>query len=210
MKATEYADMDHAVSSGVPTSGIALCVHARRIEESVCLIHHGGRAGLVSQLTGLEKTTVKRLYLQLCGKPSPPGQMPFTDTWYQQSDQRMLQVSLIWNLHKRLSKTGGRQAQMMIKVFEAYIQLVREPLLDITRTVYVPQLESTHGWCEHDCRWCGIRFLAPVDHKGSACPACRIYQRFRCSHCNSRLKPKTKGRRRSICGGCGKKLGETQ
>lgn len=72
---------------------VALCVHATKIQESIHLIRLGARAGHVSQLTQLDKTTVKRLYHQLCGKPSPPGQMPFTDTWYRKDDRHMLHAT---------------------------------------------------------------------------------------------------------------------
>ncbi len=77
---------------------IALCAYATTIQESIHLIRLGARAGHVSQLTQLDKTTAKRLYQQLCGKPSPPGQMPFTDTWYRENDRRMLQATLFWRV----------------------------------------------------------------------------------------------------------------
>ncbi|HHH48366.1 MAG TPA: hypothetical protein ENK51_05710 [Gammaproteobacteria bacterium] len=61
---------------------VELCGYATRIMEATHLIHLGARAGLVCQLTQLEKATVNRLYRQFHGVPSPPGQMPFTDSWY--------------------------------------------------------------------------------------------------------------------------------
>lgn len=41
--------------------------HAQKIMEAVRLIELGARAGLVRQLTGLEKAKVNRLYCQLMG-----------------------------------------------------------------------------------------------------------------------------------------------
>jgi hypothetical protein len=65
---------------------------ARKTLEAVKLIQLGARAALVCQLTGLTKKMVGRLYPRLTGMPSPPGQVPFTDTWYLKSNQRMLVV----------------------------------------------------------------------------------------------------------------------
>jgi hypothetical protein len=59
-----------------------LCVQTRAAEEAIRLTRLGARAGLVSRLTGLEKAVANRLYRQLHGRPSPPGQLPFSDSWY--------------------------------------------------------------------------------------------------------------------------------
>jgi len=182
---------------------VELCVYATRIMEATHLIHLGARAGLVCQLTQLEKTTVNRLYRQYNGAPSPPGQMPFTDNWYRESDVRMLQATLVWRLHRRLSRTGRSAARLLIDVFEAYIQLVREPLLDLTRTVFVPRLVAMEIWHECVCKFCGMTYLSAVDSNSIACPGCRLYHRHRCSQCGSPLAPQPKGRRRVVCGDCG-------
>ncbi len=50
---------------------------------------------------------MNRLFRQLRGAPSPRGQMPFTDAWYRESDQRMLHAALVCqltNLPKKLAK----------------------------------------------------------------------------------------------------------
>ena len=65
---------------------VELCGYATRIREAVHLIQLGARAGLVCQLTHLEKAAVNRLYRELHGVPSPQGQTPFTDTWYREND----------------------------------------------------------------------------------------------------------------------------
>ena len=129
-----FAKADRAVCNA------ELCGYATRIQESARLIELGARAGLVAQLTGLEKTTVNRLYRQLHGEPSPPGQMPFTDTWYRAHDRRMLQATLVWRLQHRMLQTGRSAARSLIDAYEAYERLIGEPLFDLTRVVHVPRL----------------------------------------------------------------------
>jgi len=171
---------------------VELCGYATRIMEAIHLIHLGARAGLVCQLTQLEKATVNRLYRQLCGAPSPPGQMPFTDIWYRENDVRMLQATLVWRLHQRLSRTSRSAARILIDVYEAYIQLVREPLLNLTRTVLVPRLVAMETRHERVCEFCGMTYLSAVDSNSIACPGCRLYHRYRCYQCGSPLAPQPK------------------
>ena len=140
---------------------MALCDYATKISESTQLIRLGARARLVSQLTGLEKTTVKRLYQQVCGQPSPAGQMPFSDAWYRDNDRRMLHATLVWRLHRRLARTRRGAARVLIDLFEAYTQLAPEPLLDITRTAFVPQLVTMGTWHERRCESCNMPYLSP-------------------------------------------------
>ena len=71
--------------------------------KAIRLTELGARAGLVRQLTGLDKKVTKRLYRQLQGKPSPPGQMPFTDVWYLNNTRRLLHASIVWKLYQRLA-----------------------------------------------------------------------------------------------------------
>lgn len=182
---------------------VELCIYATRILESIRLIQLGARAGLVVQLTGLEKATINRLYRQLCGAPSPSGQMPFTDTWYRENDLRMLHASIVWRLHERMVQAGRNAACVLIEVFETYTQLVPKPLLDLTRTVFVPRLVAMGTWHERPCEFCGTTYLAPVDSNSIACPGCRLYHRHRCHQCGSPLAPQPKGRRRVVCGHCG-------
>jgi hypothetical protein len=66
-----------------------LCIQTRSAQKAIRLTRLGARAGLVSQLTGLEKTVANRLYRQLHGRPSPSGQQPFSGTWYLKQDRRM-------------------------------------------------------------------------------------------------------------------------
>ena len=147
---------------------IERCDYATKIKESIHLIRLGARAGLVSQVTQLEKATVKRLYQEVWKKPSPPGQMPFSDAWYRDDDRRMLQATLVWRLHQRLSRTGRRPARLLIHLFEAYSLLARKPLLDITRVAIVPQLVAMGTCQERLCEYCNVSYLAPVDSQSIA------------------------------------------
>ncbi len=183
-----------------------LCAYSTKIRESIHLIRLGARAGLVSQLTNLEKTMVKRLYRQLCGKPSPPGQMPFTDSWYRENDLRMLHATLVWHLHQRLSQARRGAARTLIDLFEAYCQLANKLLLDITRTAFVPHLVAMDTWHERLCQFCGMKYLAPVDSISIECPGCRLFHRHRCPHCHNPLTTQSRGCRRATCGYCGGSL----
>lgn len=181
---------------------VALCRHVMNLAEAIHLVSLGARAGLVRQLTGLEKAPVNRLYRQLCGTPSPPGQMPFSDAWYRESDLRMLHATLVWRLHRQLMPTGRSAARVLIDVFETYIQLVREPLLDLTHTVFVARLVAMATWEERRCRFCDLAYLAPVDSHTKVCPGCRMYHRYRCRQCGSPLETHARGRRRLFCTHC--------
>lgn len=185
---------------------VELCDYATRITEAADLIRLGARAGLVWQLTGLEKKLVKRLYRQITGHPSPPGQVPFTDTWYRDNDSRMLQATLVWHLHRRLQRTGCSSAHLLSDVFEAYRQLVPDPLLDITRAFFVLELVAMGAWNKYQCAFCGTTYLSPAPRESSACPGCRLYFRHRCQRCGSHLGSKAKGRRRVKCCQCGKSI----
>lgn len=191
---------------GTGNSGIDLCDYATKLMEAAQLIRLGARAGLALRLTGLEKKLVKRLYRQIIGHPSPPGQVPFTDTWYRDDDRRMLEAALVWHLHRRLQRTECSPARLLIDVFETYRHLVPAPLLDITRAFFVLELVTTKTWAKCRCEFCGMTYVDPVPRTSSACPGCRLYFRHRCHQCGSRLVPKSKGRRRSTCSHCGSKL----
>ncbi len=129
--------------------------------------------------------------------------MPFTDTWYRESDQRMLQATLVWRLYRRLTQTDRGAARILIEVYEAYIQLVREPLLDITRAMFVPRLVAMGIWQQRPCGFCGMVYLAPIDSHSVACPGCRLYHRHRCHRCGAPLVAQPLGRRRVVCSACG-------
>ncbi|MBL3601265.1 MAG: hypothetical protein JMN25_15605 [gamma proteobacterium endosymbiont of Lamellibrachia anaximandri] len=111
--------------------------------------------------------------------PFALGPAPFTDTWYRKDDRRMLQASLIWRLHRKLSRSGSHPARILIQVFEAYLLLVPEPRLDLTRAEYVPRLVAMGTWQEQTCEYCGLTYLAPVENIDTACPGCRLYYRHR-------------------------------
>ena len=184
-------------------TGVQIVHYASKITEAAHLIQLGARAGLVWRLTGLEKKLVKRLYRQITGHPSPPGQTPFTDTWYRDDDLRMLQATLVWHLHRRLQRTDCTSAHLLSDVFEAYRQLVPAPLLDITRAFFVLELVATGAWDKYQCAFCGMTYLSPVPRESTACPGCRLYFRYRCRQCGCRLGSKSKGRRRVACCHCG-------
>jgi len=172
------------------------------LDDATRLIELGARVGLVVQLTGLEKTTVLRLFREVNSTPPNAGQSPYTDTWYRQDDVRMLHATIVWRLHKRFKRLALSDAELVIKTFEAYRLMVEHPQLDLTHTAFVPQLVATDTWHERVCTDCGASFLAPNDAQHDICPGCRIYYSYRCGQCGSKL-PKTRGRRRMTCSHCG-------
>lgn len=170
--------------------------------EALHLIELGARVGLVCQLTQLEKSLVHRLYRQARGHSSPPGQTPFSDAWYQESDQRLLQAAVVWQLYARLATTGAYPARVLIEVYESYRRLVTEPLLDITRVAFVPRLVAMGLWRERRCTACGTCFVASQEDYRSDCPGCRLYHRHRCRQCRGTLPHYAGGRRRQRCPDC--------
>jgi hypothetical protein len=191
------------VSKGRPREHTDLYQRARKALEAIRLIELGARANLVRQLTGLEKKTVNRLYTQLLGRPSPPGQTPFTDAWYLKDDRRMLQASVVWRLFKHLAKSGRAAARTVIDVYQSYLTLVQTPLLNLTRSFFVSRLVAMKVWHERVCAGCESDYLAPVVSLSRTCPGCRLYQRFRCSGCGAAFETHGAGRRRLRCADCG-------
>ena len=183
------------------------CNYARRILESMQLMRLGARASLVCLWTGLERKTVKRMYREYHGRPSPAGQLPFSDAWLLENDHRLLQVMLIWHLYRRLNRVACSPARILIDVFEVYRELARTPLLDLARTAFVIQRFIAGVWTEHACTFCELTFPAPAECNQAICPGCRCYFRYRCPHCASR-SPKGRGTRGGeICNQCGEVLG---
>lgn len=186
----------------VSGSEAGLCVQVNRIHEAATLIQLGARIGLVWQWTGLQKKLAKRLYRELMGSPSPPGQTPFTDSWFVESDRRMLNAAVVWRLFQRLELPGRSQARVLIDVYQTYRHLVREPLLDLTRVALVPRFITMQLWHERRCDYCRLLHLAPIDRQSTECPGCRLYHRYRCPQCDADLGSRPTGRRRTHCPRC--------
>ncbi|MCB1905721.1 MAG: hypothetical protein KDI18_16820 [Gammaproteobacteria bacterium] len=184
---------------------LAICTEIGRLQEALRLTQLGARAGLVSQLTGMEKTAANRLYRRLHGKLSPSGLMPFTDAWYLKCARRMLHASQVWHLHKRLAGDGRSPGRTLIDVYECYTQREKKPLLDLTRTFLVPRLVTMNIWREHLCRDCGTHYPAPDNITENRCAGCRIHYRFRCRNCQAPV-PQSRGRPRARCDRCGTSL----
>lgn len=191
--------------TGYGECDVELCQHAARLAEAIQLVRLGARVGLICQLTGLDKAPINRLYRQIRGTPSPSGLMPFSDTWYRESDVRHLHTTILWKLYQQLGGEGDATARQLIQVFRAYTRLVREPLIDLTHAAFVPRLVTMKLWEERCCRYCRLAFLAPVDMPEDLCPACRLYRRHRCSQCHAPLQPQAKGRRRLHCEACARR-----
>lgn len=170
--------------------------------EAVQLIRLGARAALVCQLTGLTKKVVARLYHRLTGMPSPPGQVPFTDTWYLKSNQRMFDANLVWRLFHRMESTEQNVAKVLIKVYEAYLEIVDEPALSLSRAFFVPRLLTMKTWHKQACKHCAMPFIAPMGEEDATCPVCIEYFSHRCRRCGIAIKHRTIGRRKGICDDC--------
>jgi hypothetical protein len=158
---------------------VSLREQARSALDAIRLTELGARAGLVHQVTGLEKAAANRLYRELHGVPSPAGQLPFTDEWFVRDDRRMLHAAIVWRLHGALSNGPRSPARALIDLYESYCSLVVEPLLDLTRAAHVPRLVAMGAWHERRCRDCGSPYLAPFDVRERSCPGCRLYHRHR-------------------------------
>jgi hypothetical protein len=197
------ADRDNSADlSAGPACPADLCIQTRAAQEAIRLTQLGARAGLVSQLTGLEKTVANRLYRQLHGRPSPPGQLPFSDTWYLKQDRRMLQATLVWQLSRRFAQSRATPARRLIDVYESYRWLEAKPLLDIMRVAFVSQLVAVQEWQEQTCSQCAIQYFLPRGSVGNTCWGYRLYLRHRCRYCGTPLTVRATGRRREVCSAC--------
>ena len=179
-----------------------LCIQTRDTQEAIRLTRLGARAGLVSQLTGLEKTVANRLYRQLHGRPSPPGQLPFSDAWYLRQDRRMAQATLVWQLSRRLARAEATPAQRLIDVYESYRWLEPKPLLDIMRVAFVPHLVAVQEWQAQACSQCGNEYVVPRGSVGNTCWGCRLSLRHRCRQCGAPMTVRPTGRHREVCTAC--------
>jgi hypothetical protein len=181
---------------------IEIVNQARNTLEAVHLVQLGARAALVCQLTGLTKKVVSRLYPPLTGIPSPPGQVPFTDTWYLKSNRRMLHANVVWRLNQHMEQVGHSTGSVLIHVYEAYVQIMDEPLLTLTRAFFVPRLVTINAWYEQSCDHCGMSYIGPLNNDGSTCPACVEYFKHRCRSCGAVIEYHHAGRRKAVCSGC--------
>ncbi len=181
---------------------IEVVTQTRSTLEAVHLVQLGARASLVCQLTGITKNVVSRLYPLLTGMPSPPGQVPFTDTWYLKSNQRMLHANVVWRLYQCLEKIGRSKSSVLIHVYESYTAIMDAPLLTLTRAFFVPRLITINAWYEQSCDHCGISYIGPLGNDGSTCPACTEYFKRRCSRCETAIEYRPAGRWKAICMGC--------
>ncbi|MEW7984628.1 MAG: FlhC family transcriptional regulator [Candidatus Thiodiazotropha endolucinida] len=175
---------------------------ARHTLEAVHLVKLGARASLVCKLTGLTKKVVSGLYPQLTGMSSPPGQVPFTDTWYLKSNRRLLHANLVWRLFQHLENIQRTAAKVLIHVYEAYMGIVDTPLLNLTRAFFVPRLVRIKAWYEQTCDHCSMSYIGPPGNTGSTCPACTEYFNHRCRSCGAALEYRPMGRRKVVCSEC--------
>jgi len=181
---------------------IEILNQARSSLEAVHLVQLGARAALVCQLTGLTKKAVTRLYLPLTGMPSPPGQVPFTDTWYLKNNRRMLHANVVWCLFRRLEKNGRSTTSVLIHVFETYLKIMNTPHLTLSRAFFVPRLVTMSTWYEQTCHHCGMSYISPLGNDAPTCPACIEYFNHRCRSCGAAIEYHTAGRRKATCSEC--------
>jgi hypothetical protein len=179
-----------------------LCARTNAFCEAIRLTQLGARAGLVAQLTGIEKAAANRLYRQIRGRSSPSGLLPFTDAWYLKDERRLLQTSIVWHLSQRLAHPELSPAGRLLEVYGAYRWLVPAPLLDITRVAFVRQLVAMLDWQEQTCRTCATRYLVPAGSLGALCFGCRRFAQQRCRACGTPLPRQPPGRTRELCTRC--------
>ena len=155
----------------LPDVAISLHTQALNTIDAVDLIHLGARIPLTCKLTGLERSTARRLYRQIRGYHAPAGQAPFTDAWYLKNDLRMIHATIIWRLHQAFQNSSQSPARILIDLYDTYTNLVQDVLLDITRAAFVPNLVVMDVWLEQRCDDCALTFIGPVEGISKICPA---------------------------------------
>ncbi len=176
--------------------------HALNTLDAVHLVKLGARSALVCQLTGLTKQAIARLYPPLTGMSSPPGQVPFTDTWYTKNNSRMLHANVVWQLFQQFERIGCSSTHVLIHVYRAYLQIVDSPLLSLTRAFLVPRLLTINAWYKQTCDHCSTVYIGPLGSDGAICPACTEYFNHRCRSCGAAIEYRPIGRRKAACSGC--------
>lgn len=174
-----------------------------RDARAIRLIQLGARVSLVCKLTGAPRATAKNWYQQIHGKPSPPGLAPFTDAWYVKTEHRMLHSNIVWKI-SRATEFCADDAQALIVLAEAYLSVVRQPLLDLMHLYFLPRLLTLKLWREDVCKVCAVQWIRPVDELNAPCPACRILALYRCRKCDGPMVQKKAGRRATLCEQCRK------
>jgi hypothetical protein len=178
------------------------CARTTAAFDAIRLTQLGARAGLVSQLTNVEKAVVNRLYRQIHGRPSPAGLQPFTDAWYLRREERLWQASVVWRLSQRFADVELTRASRLIAIYGTYRWLVADPVLDITRVAFVPQLVAVLDWQEQTCRVCAAPYLVPEGRGGALCFGCRRFTQQRCRACGVPLPRQPLDRGRELCARC--------
>lgn len=163
------------------------------------LIELGARASLVCQLTSMPRATVKTWYQLIHGRPSPSGLAPFSDTWYVQTNHRVLHANIVWKLGVEAARLADDPAQHLIAVYDSYSCTVSRPLLSIMRAYFVPRLLTIEAWRSGQCKECGMAHIGPMSDVEPLCPACTLQRLYRCPRCNAALGPKRVGRRTRRC-----------
>jgi hypothetical protein len=189
---------------------IDILSQAQRSLEAVHLIRLGARATLVCQLTGLGRKTVSDLFLKLTGLPPPPGQLPFTDSWYLRSNLRKLHANVVWRLYQHFGAHDHSDPGLIIHVYQTYLHITQEPILTLSRAYFVPRLITINAWYEHACSRCGLRYIGPPGNHPSTCPACVEYFRHRCQSCGGEIETCSLGRRKTRCSRCHEERNKTR
>lgn len=145
-----------------------------QLQHAMDLAQFGARAIIITELTGLNLTTSKRIYREVNGKPPPPGQLPFTDSWYIRFQRRMLHALLVWQYYKRFLGENQGASKLWLSTYRSYFAHVTEPLVDINRAYFIPRLLHAGIWVEQACPLCAGGYPSPYDPVGSLCPACRF------------------------------------
>lgn len=184
------------------THATGLRARTQTLGNALRLTELGARAGLVSHLTGLEKSAANRLYREVHGRPSPPGQTPFTDSWYLSDPRRMLHAAIVWRLYRKLERRGHNRGRVLIAVYETYAAMVGEPLLDVTRAAFVPQLLAMKLWQARECVGCRTLYLTRVFGESALCPGCDHYYRHHCRDCGEALTVRPHGKSQPRCDRC--------
>lgn len=109
----------------------------REVQLASTLIHLGARLQfLESEVSGLSRERLVRLYKEIKGVSPPKGLLPFSADWYM-TWLANIHASLFYNMYKYLIDNGGEKLHAMIKAYQMYLDEVQlhgdTPILDFTR-----------------------------------------------------------------------------
>lgn len=145
-----------------------------QLQDAIDLAVLATRPMLIAELTGVNLTNAKRIFHEINGSPPPPGQFPFTDSWYLKRHRRMLHARILWRFYRQFRSAEQPPSKLWLSTYRSYQAHVADRLVDINRAYFIPRLITSGIWILQTCPACTREYPSPYEPAGSLCQACRV------------------------------------